>query len=120
MKKRKVGRPPRSGKHGARNHRVSLRITETAKNAVCRLMQNDNLNNAINDLLENLDTHLVYVSDNEQKILADGLAIEEEDVVSYYSSIILNDLEEAKDNIRKQSDELITMTNEHYSNIDNW
>ena len=118
MKKRKVGRPPRSGKHGARNHRVSLRITETAKNAVTRMMQNDNLNNAINDLLENLDTHLVYVSDHEQQLLNDGLGID--DVVGYYSSIIMNDIEESKDNIRSKNEELITMTNEHYSNVDNW
>ena len=117
MKKRKVGRPC-SSKHGARNHRVSLRITETAKQAVCRLMKNDNLNNAINDLLENLDTHLVYVSDHEQKLLHDGLEIE--DTIGYYSSIIWNDIEEAVTNIRSKNEELITMTNEHYSNIDNW
>ena len=115
--KRKVGRPC-SSKHGARNHRVSLRITDTAQNAVCRLMANDNLNNAINNLLENIEESIIFISQNEQQLLHDGLGIE--DTVSYYSSIILNDLEEAKENIRNQDEELITMTNEHYSNIDNW
>jgi hypothetical protein len=118
MKKRKIGRPPRSGKHGARNHRVSLRLTDTAKNAVCRLMQNENLNHSINDLLENIEENLIYVSNYEQKLLDEGLGIK--DTIGYYSSIILNDLEEAKDNISKQSEELITMSNEHYNNVDNW
>lgn len=114
--KRKVGRPPRSSE--PRKHRVSLRLTDTAVSAVCRLMVNDNLNNAINDLLENIEESIIYISKHEQQLLNDGLGIE--DSVSYYSSIMLNDLEESKENIRNQDEELITMTNEHYSNVDNW
>lgn len=114
--KRKAGRPPRSSE--PRKHRVSLRITDSARNSVMRLMQNDNLNNSINDLLENLDTNLVYISNDEQQLLHDELEIE--DVVSYYSSIILNDIDEAKYNIRSKNEELISMTNEHYNNVDNW
>ena len=116
--KQKVGRPCSSNSGKPRIHRVSLRITDSARNAVMRLIQNDNLNNAINDLLENLDTNLVYISKDEQQLLEYGLNIQ--DSVSYYSSIILNDLEESKENIRSKDEELITMTNEYYSNVDNW
>lgn len=84
---------------------VSFRITPTAEKAVKRLMQSDNLNSAMNQLLENIESNIVFINDNEQQILNDGLGIE--DAIAYYSAIILNDLEEARENIQEQSNQAI-------------
>ena len=77
-----------------RINKVSFRISNTAKNGVLKLMNNTNLNSAINSLLENLDSNLIYVSHDEKELLKKVYGI---DAVSFYSKIILSDLNEARD-----------------------
>ncbi|WP_010554332.1 hypothetical protein [Pseudoalteromonas arctica] len=90
--KKNIGRP-KQGKE-PRVNKVSFRISNSAKNGALRLMNNSDLNSAINSLLENLDSNLIYVSHDEKELLQKVYGIE---AISFYSKVILNDLNKARD-----------------------
>lgn len=101
---KKMGRPKKKPDE-LKSKTVSFRISKDTEKAVKRLTNSDKLNTAMNALLLNLESNLVYVTDSEKQVLKDGLGIE--DPVAYYSAIILNDLEEARHNIIENQNQAI-------------
>ncbi|WP_289108140.1 hypothetical protein [uncultured Pseudoalteromonas sp.] len=102
--KRKVGRPKKNPDE-LKNKTVSFRISQNTEKAVKRLTNNNKLNTAMNELLDNLESNIVFINEDEKQVLNDGLGIE--DPVAYYSAIILNDLEEARHNIIENQNQAI-------------
>lgn len=84
---------------------MSFRISKDTEKAVKRLTNSTKLNTAMNELLENLESNIVFINENEKQILNDGLGIE--DPVAYYSAIILNDLDESRHNIIEKQNQAI-------------
>lgn len=102
--KRKVGRPKKNPEQ-LKSKTVSFRISKDTEKAVKRLTNSTKLNTAMNELLENLESNIVFINENEKQILNDGLGIE--DPVAYYSGIILNDLDESRHNIIEKQNQAI-------------
>lgn len=102
--KRKVGRPKKNPEQ-LKSKTVSFRISKDTEKAVKRLTNSIKLNTAMNELLENIESNIVFINNSEKQILNDGLGIE--DPVAYYSAIILNDLEEARHNIIENQNQAI-------------
>lgn len=101
---KKMGRPKKKPDE-LKSKTVSFRISKDTEKAVKRLTNSTKLNTAMNELLENLESNIVFINENEKQILNDGLGIE--DPVAYYSGIILNDLDESRHNIIEKQNQAI-------------